>query len=69
MLRECPFCGASADVFRTEGRYGWFVFVRCSFCGAQTATKKAEAFENEEDFWAQRAVLNVERLWNTRHQP
>ena len=64
MLKNCPFCDGTAEINRQYGRYGCFVFVKCSFCGAQTKAKSAEDIDDDDAFWKQTAVKNVVRLWN-----
>lgn len=48
-LKPCPFCGGN-EVFinANKGRYGWYVFVRCSICGAES--KKLGLGEKYNDY-------------------
>lgn len=65
-LKPCPFCGGEADILSRIGSKGPFVFARCCVCNAQTRVKTAVDFDDDDDFWNQNAVYEVQRLWNTR---
>ena len=66
-LKPCPFCGGEAELRLSYGRYGFFTFVECLFCGGRTKTftveeKAAHCNTWESDIAAQRAVY----AWNRR---
>ena len=65
-LKPCPFCGGEAETWCQPGKHGLFVFVKCDICGAQTRVRSAEDFDDDDEFWAQPAVIHVKKLWNSR---
>lgn len=75
-LKPCPFCGCEViHHFARYGRNGWFLFVRCEVCGAES--KKiglGEYFKAPEDdivFWNCKDVLSILKklnaAWNMRN--
>ena len=76
MLREpkkCPFCGGEPEL-RYKGITKWrysdtvcIVFVRCTFCKAQSQVFPDDSFpdENGSD-WEDNACINAVAAWNKR---
>lgn len=64
-IKNCPFCGDTADLFFNYGRHGYFVYVECDLCKAKGA---AFSFGRElpndwiERFPSEKAI----RSWNRR---
>jgi len=34
-LKPCPFCGGNAEYDICDGKYVWYVYVKCVCCGAR----------------------------------
>lgn len=64
-IKKCPFCGGESDLYSTRGKYGFFVFVSCSFCGAQGKTYSIGK-TRAEDWTETMASRHAVRAWNTR---
>lgn len=64
-IKECPFCGGEGVLCSTKGKYGYFVFVQCSFCGAQGKTYSIGK-ERDEDWADSIPSDNAVKAWNTR---
>ena len=64
-IKKCPFCGGEPTLCSTKGRYGFFAFVHCSFCGSQGKTYSIG--KTRDDDWAETtASNNAIKAWNTR---
>jgi Lar family restriction alleviation protein len=62
-LLPCPFCGGEDPEFEFyAGKYGWFVYVVCSTCGARTRPRKAASPSDEI------TERDSEKAWNTRRK-
>lgn len=35
-IKNCLHCGGTANIWQNSSRRGWFTFVKCDLCGAQT---------------------------------
>lgn len=74
-LKPCPFCGGEADYVQRRSNNGntWFVFAKCSICGAQSKAQFVNdilSAENAKDI--EEKVLNrydrVTNFWNRREK-
>lgn len=64
-IKKCPFCGGEPTLMSTRGRYGFFAFVQCSFCGSQGKTYSMG--KTRDDDWAESSASNnAIKAWNTR---
>lgn len=64
-IKKCPFCGGEPILTSTRGRYGFFAFVHCSFCGSQGKTYSIG--KTRDDDWAESSASNnAIKAWNTR---
>ena len=72
-LTECPFCGSDNVLFyesKNRSRYykygnGYFVYVKCDTCGAQSRSVWAHEQPSENN-WDISATRDVAMLWNAR---
>lgn len=66
-IKNCPFCGAEANIWQNysckTGYY--FVYCKCSMCGAQGKTFPSEC-EPAEIGWSNSACDSAIKAWNTR---
>lgn len=66
-LKECPFCGQErASLYRSSGRRGVFLYVKCEFCGAQAKTYGTHLDFDDPDIWDSSAADLAVQAWNTR---
>ena len=64
-IKKCPFFVFLPTLMSTRGRYGFFAFVQCSFCGSQGKTYSMG--KTREDDWAESSASNnAIKAWNTR---
>lgn len=74
-LKPCPFCGCEVSEIARYGRNGWFLFIQCDVCGAESKKigigKYADVPSGENEFWecekVQRAATKAKAAWNMRH--
>ena len=73
-LKPCPFCGGGACLeWNVSSKWGYFVFVRCEECRAQTRIIQAQSelfepagFSRTDEFWESRPFEKAAELWNQR---
>lgn len=68
-LKPCPFCGNTAIQTYKYGPYGMFGFIKCTICDTQSKSVKLtelEDYDNEADFYWQKAWVIPVFAWNTR---
>jgi len=65
-LKPCPFCGGEANLYRTYGRYGWFITAQCEVCGARSKIFWTRSDPNDPDFWECKAASKATVAWNRR---
>mgnify|MGYP002769829150 CR=1 FL=1 len=66
-LKECPFCGqGTAALYRSTGRRGVFLYVKCEFCGAQAKTYSTKLDYDDPEIWESSAANLAVRSWNMR---
>lgn len=66
-IKKCPFCGYSADLWQNYSAKTdkFFVYCKCSVCGAQSRTFASEEEPSECD-WSNIACENAVEAWNMR---
>lgn len=71
--KKCPFCGDAETYLHYNGsKYGYYYYVKCELCGAQTRGVLRKRRElppvGEEDFeeWTNTAARTAVDLWNRR---
>ena len=74
-LKPCPFCGCDiAGISARYGRNGWFLFVQCEVCGAESKKfgigRNANIPNDDNEFWecekVQIAASKAAKAWNVR---
>lgn len=64
-IKKCPFCNGEPTLCSAKGRYGFFAFVQCSFCGSQGKTYSIG--KTRDDDWSDSSASNnAIKAWNTR---
>ena len=68
-IEKCPHCGGEAALnanYSPKNRI-WFIFVKCSLCGAQ-----GKVFSDNRDpepkEWSSEACKNALSAWNLRYK-
>lgn len=64
-IKKCPFCNGDAELYSANGKYGYFSFVQCTFCGSQGKTYSLGK-EREENWADSLSAINAIKAWNTR---
>lgn len=68
-MKKCPFCGGEPVLHHCYGKYGYFYYVQCSTCQAQskTATQYYKGEYGDDDNWDEDLGANrVIYFWNMR---
>ena len=68
-LKHCPFCGGEADIWRMYGKYGYFMVVKCSVCGASGKTfmdGREDKDDGDPTLWETVAARRAAEAWNRR---
>lgn len=66
-LKACPFCGQDmANIFKSNGRRGVFVYVKCEFCGAQSKTNSTDFSFEDPGIWDSHECELAAQAWNLR---
>lgn len=66
-LKACPFCGQeTAALYRSSGRHGVFLYVKCEFCGAQAKTYSTDLDYDDPEIWESSSANLAVRSWNMR---
>lgn len=66
-IKNCPFCGAEAELWQNySNKFNcYFVYCKCSMCGSQTRTVSSKE-EPAQIGWNNSACESVVKAWNTR---
>ena len=64
-IYKCPFCGGHADLWqRFSTVRGWFAFVKCDTCGAQTEI--FDVGDKKDESWENKGCNDAVNAWNRR---
>lgn len=64
-LKKCPFCGDEATLYYRGAKYGFIVYAKCDFCGAQSRVFNSQNNPEDED-WRNVACRKATKAWNRR---
>lgn len=67
-LKSCPFCGNDAELYRSFGRYGTFMYVECLCCGAKTKAFGTGNKDESDADWESNAAMHATWAWNNRKE-
>lgn len=65
-MKICPFCGGTPVLGYNRTRTGYFVFVKCESCSAQSGVKLSRS-DPEDDNWENAQCDTVIVSWNRRY--
>lgn len=74
-LKPCPFCGCDVTGCSAKfGRNGWFLFIHCDVCGAESKKfgigKNVDVPDDDDEFWQCGKVIHAKekayKAWNMR---